>query len=165
MRIVLLGCAGAGKTTLAKRLAAETGAPLICLDAIWPGGLAPSDVPAFRILMTELHAGEAWISDGNFAAATFDIRLPRADLIVWLEPPRLLCALRATRRVSRPGEAHKLAKLPDALRFIWGFERKNRPLIEAGRLKHGPDVPLVRLRTGREIEAFVRESATRTSPD
>jgi len=162
VRIVILGCAGAGKTTLAKRLSTATGAPLICLDAIWPGGLAPSDVPAFRTLMTELHAGEAWISDGNFAVATFDLRLPRADLIVWLEPPRLLCALRATLRVFRPGEAHKLAKLPDALRYIWGFERKNRPLIEAGRQTHGPHVPLVRLRTGREIAAFAPSS--RTSP-
>jgi len=164
VRIVLLGCAGAGKTTLATRLSEATGAPLICLDAIWQEGWGPPEVPAFRAMLTELHAGEAWISDGNFALATFDIRLPRADLIVWLEPPRRLCALRATLRVFRLGEAHKLAKLPDALRFIWGFERRNRPLIERERLNHGPDVPLVRLRRGREIEAFVRERATRTSP-
>src|ERR1700722_7069084 len=71
-RIVLLGCAGAGKSTLAKRLSAATDAPLICLDGLCPGGLAPSDVPAFRNLMTELHAGDPWISDGNFALATFD---------------------------------------------------------------------------------------------
>jgi hypothetical protein len=103
----------------------------------------------------ELHAGDAWISDGNFALASFDIRLPRADLIVWLEPPRWLCAVRAARRVFRPGEAHTLAKLPDVLRFISGFERRNRPLIETERLKHRPDTPVVRLRSGREVEAFI----------
>ena len=72
MRVVILGCAGSGKTTLAKRLAHATGAPLICLDDLSStGGVAPDQVPAFRELMRGLHAGEAWISDGNFAAATF----------------------------------------------------------------------------------------------
>jgi hypothetical protein len=33
--------------------------------------------------MTAAHAADAWLSDGNYALATFDIRLPRADLIVW----------------------------------------------------------------------------------
>ena len=154
MRVVLLGCAGAGKSTLAKRLAAATGAPLICLDAIWQEGWGPPEVPAFRATLAELHAGDAWISDGNFALATFDVRLPRTDLIVWLEPPRLLCAFRATRRLFRPGEPHSLSKLPEVLRFIWGFERINRPRIEAERLKHGPAVRVARLHNLREIERF-----------
>ena len=34
-RIVVLGCAGSGKTTLAQRLGERTGAPVICLDAVW----------------------------------------------------------------------------------------------------------------------------------
>src|SRR5580704_13583245 len=120
-RIVLLGCAGAGKSTLARRLAQATGARLICLDDLsTTGGVAREDIPAFRAVITELHAGEAWISDGNFAAATFDLRLPRADLVVWLEPPRLVCAWRAVTRVFRPGEPHRLARLPTVLRFIAG---------------------------------------------
>src|ERR1700689_785082 len=91
-RIVLLGCAGSGKSTLARRWRAATGAPAIILDDIWrPDG----DVTEFRATMARLHAGEAWISDGNFAAATFDIRLPRATLIIWLERPRWFCAWRA----------------------------------------------------------------------
>jgi adenylate kinase family enzyme len=165
VRIVLLGCAGAGKSTLATRLAAETGAPLICLDAIWQAGWGPPEVPAFRAALAELHAGDAWISDGNFALATFDIRLPRADLIVWLEPPRWQCALRAVRRVVRPGEPHRLAKLPEVLRFICGFDRINRPRIEAERLKHGPDVRVVRLRTLSEIGAFSFPLAPAKSED
>jgi adenylate kinase family enzyme len=163
MRIVLLGCAGAGKTTLAQRLSAATGAPLICLDAIWQEGWGPGDVPAFRATLTELHAAEAWISDGNFALATFDIRLPRADLIVWLEPPRWLCAIRAVRRVFRPSEPHRLAKLPEVLRFIWGFDRINRPRIEAERQKRAPDTPVVRLRTLAQIGAFDLSALPRES--
>jgi adenylate kinase family enzyme len=154
-RIVVVGCAGAGKTTLARRLADATGAPLISLDAIWREAWTPADVPAFRAILAELHAGETWISDGNFAVATFDLRLPRADQMVWLEPPRWLCLLRATLRVFHRGEPHRLQHLPRVLRFIWNFDRINRPKIEAERLAHGPDVPVLRLRDRREVAALL----------
>jgi hypothetical protein len=153
-RIVLLGGAGAGKTTLARRLGERTGASVICLDAIWPDW-GPDNVAGFRAILADAHAGEAWISDGNFALATFDIRLPRADLIVWLDRSRLSCAWRAIARVCRPGEAHRPGDLGKVLRFIWGFERINRPLIEAARLQHGAQVPVVHLRSNQDIRAFL----------
>lgn len=152
-RIVLLGCAGAGKSTLAQRLSVETGAPLIDLDRIWRG--RTQETPEFRATLADLHAGEAWISDGNFAAVTFDLRMPRADLVVWLDRPALVCAWRATTRVLRAGEMHRPGDLFTVLRFIWGFERRNRPRIEALRLQYGPEVPVVRLRTDAEVAAFV----------
>jgi adenylate kinase family enzyme len=154
-RIVLLGCGGAGKTTLARRLGERSGAPVICLDALWRPEWGRGEVERFRTMLVEAHAADAWISDGNFALATFDIRLPQADLVVWLDRSRLVCAWRALGRVFRPGEAHRLGGLGDVLRFIWGFERINRPRIEAARLEHGPDVPVVHLRNDREIAAFL----------
>jgi hypothetical protein len=154
-RIVLLGCAGAGKTTLARRLGERSGMPVVCLDAIWRPDWGPNDVERFRALLVEAHAGDAWISDGNFALATFDIRLPRADLIVWLDRPRLHCAWRAIGRVFRPGEAHRPGDLIKAMRFIRGFDRINRPRIEAARLQHGAQVPVIHLRSDRDIRAFL----------
>jgi adenylate kinase family enzyme len=153
-RIVLLGCAGAGKTTLARRLGERSGVPVICLDAIWRPDWGPGDVGRFRAMMARAHAGDAWVSDGNFAQATFDIRLARADLIVWLDRPRLWCAWRAIARVFRRGEAHRLKDLVKVLGFISGFERINRPRIEAARVEHGADAQVVHLRNDREIESF-----------
>ena len=153
-RIVLLGCAGSGKTRLSRRYAERTNATLICLDAIWAG-----DAETFRAEMARRHAGEAWISDGNFAAVSFDIRLPRATQIVWLEAPRWLCLLRAMRRPFRADSDHRLAGLRAALRFIWNFDRRNRPLIERLREQHGPQVPVRHLRTSAEIEAFLTAEA------
>lgn len=154
-RIVLLGCAGAGKTTLARRLGEGSDMPVICLDAIWGPERGGDEVERFRALMVDAHAGDVWVSDGNFAQATFDIRLPRADLIVWLDRPRLWCAWRAVARVFRRGEAHRLRDLVKVLGFISGFERLNRPRIEAARLEHGPNVPVVHLRNHRDIESFL----------
>ncbi|HLI66362.1 MAG TPA: hypothetical protein VKU90_08355 [Caulobacteraceae bacterium] len=105
----------------------------------------------------ERHAADAWISDGNFAAATFDIRLPRADLIVWLDRPRWLCRWRAIRRALGGDAHHRLQDLGDVLGFIGGFDRINRPRIEAERLKHGPAVPVARLETERATAAFLAD--------
>jgi adenylate kinase family enzyme len=154
-RIVILGCAGSGKTTLARELGERIGAPVICLDAIWQPDWEEKDVPAFRALVEKAHAADAWISDGNFALATFDIRLPRATLVIWLERSRLSCAWRAITRVLKRGEAHRIGKLPEVLAFIWKFDRVNRPMIETTRVTHGPDVPVRRLTGSRAIAAFL----------
>jgi len=156
-RIVLLGPAGSGKTTLARQLGERAKLPVICLDDIWRPEWTKDDVPGFRALMREAHAGERWVSDGNFAAATFDIRLPRATLIVWLERPRWLCALRAMGRVVRQDNDHRIGGLVKVLRFIANFERVNRPLIETLRIEHGSNVPITRLKSNREVNAFVRD--------
>jgi len=154
-RIVILGCAGSGKTFLARQLGERTGAPVICLDAIWQPHWSKDDVAAFRALMNQAHAGETWISDGNFAAATFDIRLPRATLVIWLDRPKLFCTWRAITRVFQPVQDHRIDGLAKVLRFIWNFDRINRPLIEAQRIAHGPNIPVRRLSTNREIAAFM----------
>lgn len=155
MRIVILGCAGPGKTTLAHDLGKRTGVPVISLDAVWQPLWQEKDVPAFRTLIETLHAGDQWISDGNFALATFDLRLPRATLVVWLERSKLSCAWRAIMRVFRAGESHRISKLGAVLAFIWKFERVNRPRIEAFRVACGAHVPVRRLRGSREIAAFL----------
>jgi adenylate kinase family enzyme len=165
-RIVILGCAGSGKTTLAQQLGKVTSAPVICLDAIWQSGWEQNDVPEFRRLVQQAHAGDAWISDGNFALATFDLRLPGATLIIWLERSNLYCAWRATTRVFKRGEAHRLGNLAKVLAFIWRFDRINRPRIEAARISHAPEVPVRRLMNSSEIAVFlasVAEGAHRQS--
>ncbi len=159
VRIVILGCAGSGKTTLARQLGERTGAPVICLDAIWQPHWDEKDVPAFRTLMKNAHAGDEWISDGNFALATFDIRLPRASLVIWIERSRRYCAWRAVTRVFKRGEAHRIGKLAEVLAFIWKFDRVNRPRIEAIRASHGPEVPIRRLVGSRDIAAFLSSYA------
>ncbi|MGA9510476.1 MAG: hypothetical protein WBV55_17790 [Candidatus Sulfotelmatobacter sp.] len=159
-RIVILGCAGSGKTTFARQLGERTGVPVICLDDLWQPHWDDKNVPVFRRLVEKAHAGDEWISDGNFALATFDIRLPRATMVIWLERSKLFCMWSAMTRVFKRGEAHRIGKLAKVLKFIWNFDRVNRPRIEAARASHGPDVPVLRLRTSREIAAFLLSCGT-----
>jgi adenylate kinase family enzyme len=130
MRIVILGCAGSGKTTFARQLGERTGMPVICLDAIWQPHWDEKNVPAFRELVRTAHAGKEWISDGNFSQTTFDLRLPRATLVIWLERSRLSGAWRSITRTFKQDEAHRISKLTKVLAFIWNFDRVHRPRIE-----------------------------------
>jgi hypothetical protein len=129
---------------------------VIWLDRLWDPQWSKDKVPVFRKLVADAHADDGWISDGNFALATFDLRLPRAELVVWLERSTLACAWRAVTRVFRRGEAHRLVDLPTVLAFIWNFDRANRPKIETERAAHGGQRP------GRTTRQRSRDRGVRT---
>lgn len=100
-RVLVTGLAGSGKSTFSRTLAAKTGLPLIHLDLqFWePGWVAPSE-DEWREKQRRVLAGDAWIADGNYHE-TLDLRLERADTIVVLDTPWLLCAGRALLRGVR----------------------------------------------------------------
>lgn len=164
-RIVILGNAGSGKSTLARRLGERLGLPVIHLDALfWRPGWTEPDNEAFRDRVREAVAGEGWVSDGNYLSRTFDLRLPRADLVIWLDAPRRVCLWRVIARTIRGGRRPDLAEGCDEridgqylqfLRYTWDYDSKSRPRLEAARAAMAPDTPVVRLRSSREIGAFL----------
>lgn len=159
IRIIVLGCAGTGKTTFTRYAGQKLGLSQIILDDIWPPKLTPGDLPLFRKLVADLHQGENWISDGNFSQATFDIRLPRATMIVWLTEPRLKCCFRAIQRVLRKGESHKITKLRDVLKFIWWFDEVNKPIIETQIGLHHPSIRIVKTSSKNAFAALEKALA------
>ena len=104
-RVIVTGLPGSGKSTLSLALAAKTGLPVIHLDLhFWkPGWVAPSETE-WREKQGDVLAGDAWIADGNYHE-TLDLRLERADTVVFLDLPWWLCSGRAFLRGFRmPGE-------------------------------------------------------------
>jgi adenylate kinase family enzyme len=100
-RVIVTGLAGSGKSTFSRSLAAKTGLPVIHLDLhFWhPGWVAPTEAE-WREKQRDLLAGDAWIADGNYHE-TLDLRLERADTIVFLATPWSVCARRALLRGLR----------------------------------------------------------------
>jgi adenylate kinase family enzyme len=165
-RVVILGTAGTGKSTLARRLGERLRIPVIHLDALnWEPGWKALPAEEFRSRLAEALTGDAWITDGNYAILTFDLRMPRADLVIWVERPALHCAWRVFRRAVRsqfsaaedlaPGCKEHLGKLFDRLWFIANFNRINRPRIETARMTYGLNVPVIVLHGDDEIAAFL----------
>jgi adenylate kinase family enzyme len=96
-RIVLVGCAGAGKTTLARALAARLGARLIERDAV-----GDDEAPGFaaQVAAAVADAGPRWVFDGAPYNAEMLV-YPQADTVVALDYPRLLVLRRVVTRSVR----------------------------------------------------------------
>jgi adenylate kinase family enzyme len=171
-RIVILGCSGSGKSTLARRLGRRLALPVVHLDMLyWRPGWQHPDAQGFRARVAAAFAGDAWISEGNYSV-TFDLRLPRADLVMILQPPRWLRLSRVVRR--QIFQRHTRLDLPEGcperfdwelLRYIWRFDRDTWPRIEAARIEYGADVPVIRLRNKREVSACLADlTRSRSGP-
>lgn len=164
-RIVILGNAGSGKSTLARALGKRLGLPVVHLDTLfWEPGWVEPDAEQFRARVSEAIAADAWICEGNYARRTFDLRLPRADLIIWLDTPRLTYFTRVIMRsvMNRPrsdlptGCTEKLDRaFLTFLNFVWNFDHGYRPGIDAVRQAIGPQIPTVHLRCRWQIGAFL----------
>lgn len=164
-RIVILGNAGSGKSTLARALGRRLDLPVVHLDKLfWEPGWVEPDAEQFRTRVTEAIATNAWVCEGNYARRTFDLRLPHADLIIWLDTPRLTCITRVILRsvMNRPradlaaGCSEKLDReFLTFLKFVWNFDRDYRPGIEAVRLAIGPHISTLHLRSSRQIGEFL----------
>jgi len=100
-RILVLGCCGAGKSTLARKLHAKLNVELIHLDQhYWLPNWTEIDPAEWREKVKGLVEKEQWIMDGNFSN-TLDIRLERADTILYLDYPTIKCVYRVLKRVLK----------------------------------------------------------------
>ena len=98
-RILILGCGGAGKSTLARRLGAATGLPVVHLDGLyWQPGWVAMERAAWRRTVENEIAKDAWIIDGNFGSS-LELRLSRAQAAVYLNYSRAVCLAGVLRRV------------------------------------------------------------------
>jgi adenylate kinase family enzyme len=164
-RIVILGNSGSGKSTLARQLGQRLNVPVVHLDTLfWEPGWVEPDAEVFRARVRAAMTPDTWVCEGNYARRTFDLRLPRADLIIWLDTPRVTCFKRVVLRsaLNRPradlpvGCTEKLDRaFLSFLNYVWNFERSTRPGIEAMRLAVGPRIPVVHLRGARQIAGFL----------
>lgn len=82
-RIVVIGTAGAGKSTLAISLSARLGISYIELDSLyWEPNWTPA--PDFRARVEVATNSPAWVADGNYSISR-DILWSRAEALVWLD--------------------------------------------------------------------------------
>ncbi len=164
-RILIIGCSGGGKSTLSRALSARLDMPVTHLDVLWwKPGWTESTYDEFRPKVAAACAGDRWIIDGNFSR-TFDIRMPRADTIIWIDQPRWLCLWRAFWRTTTQFGSNRPDLAPgcpekydwEFYKFIWNYRRDNIPKIEQGIAQYGAQAKVFRLRSDGEIAVFLAD--------
>ena len=133
-RILIIGCGGAGKSTLARQLGEKLNLPVVHLDRLFwkPGWIESSKEEIDEKIHLELQKPQ-WIIDGNFNR-TIPERMKYCDTVIYLDFSRTACLLGVLKRVLttygkvRPdmGEGCPERFDLDFLKWVWNFNKKNR---------------------------------------
>jgi adenylate kinase family enzyme len=167
-RLAVVGCTGAGKSTLARAVAERAGVPHVELDGLYhQPGWTPLDPDVFRARVRAELARPAWVVDGNYTASLGELVLDAADTIAWVDPPRRRVMRQVIGRTLRRGllreslwngNRESLSQLwktsPEDNLVLWAWTRFPHYRARYGELA-ARDPRVVRLATRREVAAFV----------
>ncbi len=162
-RVLILGCCGAGKSTLARKLSDLTGIDIIHLDQeYWNPDWVETPKDQWNNKVAQLIKNESWIMDGNYSGS-LHLRIPRADTIIYLDRKTITCLSRVLKRTwkyygkTRPDMVKGCKE-----RFDWDFLHyvavfnlvtRKRVIQKIKELKK--DQTFYRLTNDKEIEEFV----------
>lgn len=167
-RVLVIGCSGSGKSTLARKLAGCLDLPYVSMDReiFWlPGWQTRPRAEALARLQA-IVAQERWMLDGT-SPGSLPLRLPRADLVLWLRPPRWMSLYGVISRWirlrgrSRPEMADGCPEKIDLefLTYVWNFEKTESPEIEENLATYGPHVPVCVLKSRGENDLLLARVA------
>lgn len=136
-RILVFGNGGSGKSTLSVTLGDLLHLPVIHLDKyFWQPNWIATPVDDWNIIVESFSDSEEWIIDGNYSR-TMNIRIKRADLIIFLDMPNMLCLYRIFKRrikynrKTRPDMNEECTEKLDLefIKWVWNFKKRNRAKI------------------------------------
>ena len=164
-RVLVIGCCGAGKSTFAKKLEKILKLPLIHLDAYYhkPNWKEPKKEDWEKILC-KLVKKPSWIMDGNYADS-FDIRMPRADTIIYLDYSTIRCFIRVIKRIikdygkKRSDMAQGCKENIDFsfLKFVLTFNYRNKKEIYDRLEKLKKNKNVIILKNNKEVDSFLSQ--------
>jgi adenylate kinase family enzyme len=171
-RVVVVGAAGSGKTTLAKEIANRIGAPHIELDALkykqdWT---AASD-ESFRGEVAAHVGTDLWVIDGNYAEVR-DLVWLRAQLLVWIDLHLIIILWRLAQRTFRrllnkeifaSGNREQLNRVFGKQSiFLWtirSYYRRRKSYEELLKHPRYAHLHVVRLRSPSAVKEWVARSS------
>lgn len=174
-RISVVGSSATGKTTMARALSQILAVPHLELDSVFHrAGWEPLDDASFRTTVATFAEGDAWVIDGNYLShGVAQVVWPRADTLVWLDPPRTTVLRRVLgrtlRRVvtreelwngNRESWRGMFSRVPEDNVILWAWTRhaptrdRYEAMLRDGTWQH---LSVRRLRTSAEVRAFIDE--------
>ena len=161
-RILIIGCGGAGKSTLARQLGEKTGLPVVHLDQLfWHPGWVESTKDEIDAKIMEELGKPRWIMDGNYNR-TLPLRLEKCDTVIYLDFSRFACLFGVLKRVLttygtvRPDMAEGCPERFDLdfLKWVWNFN-KNKRERNYRLLKEAEGIETIVLKNRRQVRKFL----------
>ena len=132
LKVIIVGCPGAGKSTFARKLNQITNLPLYHLDMLWhkPDRTNISK-EKFDEELKKILKKDKWIMDGNYQR-TLEMRLKECDTAFLLDYPLEVCLSGAQSRIGKKRE--DLPWLEEKFdenfkNWILNFEKEKLPQI------------------------------------
>ena len=165
-RVLVAGTSGAGKTTVAARIATVLEVPHVEIDALFHGpGWTPR--PSFVADVHRFAAQSTWVTEWQYAPVRAHLA-DRADLLVWLDLPRtrvMRQVIRRTlfRRLRREVLWHGNLEPPfrtilsdpeHIVRWAWSTHHQTSTRV-TDLLRERPDLTVVRLRSRAEVSRWL----------
>ena len=168
-RIMIIGCGGAGKSTLARQLGEITGLPVVHLDKLFwqPGWVESTKEEIDGKIFRELEK-DRWIIDGNYTR-TMPRRLERCDTVIYLDFSRIACLAGVAKRVLstygtvRPDMAEGCPERfdPEFVKWVWNFNKTKREKI-CRMLNEAEGIETIVLKNRRAVKLFLKSIQTLT---
>lgn len=163
-RILIIGCGGAGKSTLARQLGQMLDLPVVHLDQIWwaPGNWEHLEKEEFdKKVLAEMEKPR-WIMDGNYNR-TMPQRVSHCDTIIYLDFNRFTCLFSWMKRVitnwghARSDMAPGCAEWfdPEMAGWIWTYNSRHRA-NNYRLLNEAEGVETIVLKNRRMVKRFLR---------
>ncbi|MBQ2669142.1 MAG: DNA topology modulation protein [Clostridia bacterium] len=166
-KIMIIGCGGAGKSTLARQLGEKLNLPVVHLDKLfWRPGWEHISRAEFDRLHGEALSGESWIIDGNYDR-TMAERAKYCDTIIYLDFSRFACLLGVAKRILttygtvRPDMGDGCAERfdPEFVKWVWDFNKNNREK-NYRLLNETEGVETIVLKNRRAVKKFLKQMET-----
>lgn len=165
MKIIIIGCPGAGKSVLTKTINDFLHCPVLHLDKIYhTGGKSHITRNELVTIVSEFASThEQWIIDGNYIS-TLEMRVILADTIIVLNIPSEICVDNACKRAKENiklgvnrndmAEGFDYTITEEFINFIKSFENDTMPKIKTILSKY-PNKNIKILSNYREVEKFI----------
>jgi adenylate kinase family enzyme len=149
-RIVVVGCAGAGKTTLSASIAARLGVRHVERDEL--GELGGAE---YRAAVAELAGTDEWVFDGA-PYYVDEVVYSRADVVVALDYPRRVVMRRVTWRALRRPDARRWRDPEHPVRWAWFvWAQRRREVADLERRPELASAEVVRLRSPADARKWL----------
>lgn len=163
LKVIVIGCPGAGKSTFARALRDATGLPLYYLDMLWhKPDRTNITTEKFDAKLNKIITKDRWIIDGNYQR-TLEVRLTACDTVFMLDYPLEICLSGVEARIGKKREDMPWVEKEfeeEFRQWIIDFHKEQLPQIHELLDKYQTEKNIVIFRSRAQAENYLKSMMT-----